>query len=213
MAATDTKKLVLVAVDLQRDFALRGGKHFRYRPSVLFLIETLFPFFEGRGIAEIVSDYQQPRPGDSDECCVPGTAGYESIVPRGIVRAQWVKCMNSPIWIRERLGGKLGLPYQNPVLFDAWLSTCVGKPSKVIPVVVGLTIDCCVLCVLQELSWRGYKPLVLEEGVDHYTGRSEDKEAVLKCVASNWANVVPWKGLQRMLELQSPPVDRACSIG
>ena len=31
-------------------------------------------------MAEIISDYRQPRPGDSRSCCVPGEVGFDSVI-------------------------------------------------------------------------------------------------------------------------------------
>ena len=95
-----------LSVDLQNDFAVEGGKHYSPKPSIAFLKETLFPFLKNKSIkiSEIVSDYRQPRPGDLDESCVPDTWGYESVVPKELVKARWIKCMNSPIWVRDNIG-------------------------------------------------------------------------------------------------------------
>ena len=193
-----------LSVDLQNDFATKGGRHYTPKASISFLRETLFPSLGGRGIQinEIISDYRQPRPGDKDESCVPGTWGHESIVPRELVKSRWLKCMNSPIWIRGGIGDPdkdLGLPYQDPKGFSEWISENLGMPGETTPIVFGLTIDCCVLSTLQELSWRVYYPSVLYEAVDHYSGRSEDKEMVLKSTATNWAKIIHWKDLEEKL--------------
>ena len=132
------KPVRLLGIDLQNDFASEGGKHYTPKPSVTFLQSTLFPYLEGRHIkiCEIISDYRQPRPGDSGEGCIPGTRGYESIIPRELVKSQWVKCMNSPLWIRENGGDPdkaPGLPYQDPQKFGAWLKNNLGEPSAVQP--------------------------------------------------------------------------------
>lgn len=198
------KNFLFLSVDLQNDFTTEGGKHYTLKASVSFLKEILFPFLRDRSIkiSEVISDYRQPRPGDKDESCVPGAWGYESIVPRDLAKAQWIKCMNSPIWTRENIGDpnkKPGLPYQDPEKFGRWLEDNVGEPGEVAPVVFGLTIDCCVLSTLQELSWRGYYPKVLKDGVDHYSGKAEDKEMVLKLVVSNWAEIVSWHELKEKL--------------
>ncbi len=190
-----------LSVDLQNDFASEGGSHYKIRPSINFDKEVLFPFLKGKNIqvSEIISDYRQPRPGDRDESCVPGTWGYESIVPKEIVKSQWIKCMNSPIWIRENIGDTnktAGLPYQDTKAFGEWLDKNIGKPGESIPVLFGLTIDCCVLSALQELSWRGYEPVVLKDAVDHYKGTEDAKEAVLKTPINNWAEVITWDELK-----------------
>lgn len=193
-----------LSVDLQNDFALESGKHYTPRASIKFLQGTLFPFLKEHRIkiSEIISDYRQPRPGDRDESCVPGTWGYESIVPKEFVKSRWIKCMNSPIWTRENIGNPnktAGLPHETPNEFGEWLNKNVGERGKIQPVVFGLTIDCCVLSTLQELSWRGYYPMVLKDGVDHYDGKPEDKEMALTAVVSNWAKIINWEELKESL--------------
>ena len=132
-------KYQFLSIDIQNDFATEGGKHYKIRPSIQFDKGILFPFLKEKGIKinEIVSDYRQPRPGDRDESCVPGTWGYESIVPRELVKAQWIKCMNSPIWTRENIGNpdkKAGLPYQDTKAFGDWLEANLGKPEEITPI-------------------------------------------------------------------------------
>ena len=194
-----------IAVDIQNEFASKGGKFYSYKPSVEFLQKSLFPFFNKYKIKlnEVVSDYRQPRRGDSGDGCYPGDWGYESLIPKELVKATWVKSMNSPIWIREGGGdsGKVpGEPYPDSKKFGEWLNTNLGGPDDVIPVVFGLTIDCCVLSMIQELKWRGYKPLVLKEAVDHASGKIEDRDIVLeKTAISWWAEVVEWEDLKNDL--------------
>ena len=195
------KKFSFIAVDLQNDFTSEGGKHLKVkRPSIDFLKNNVFPFFARKNIKvnEIVSDYRAPRPGDRGVGCEPGTWGYESIVPSEIVKSQWIKCMNSPIWTRENIGNpdkEPGLPYQDTKAFGKWLEENVGKPEEVTPIVFGITIDCCVLSTLQELNWRGYYPKVIYEGTDHYDGTKESKDAVIKSTLTNRAEVVHWDEL------------------
>ena len=64
-----------LSVDLQNDFTAEGGKHYKIRPSINLDKEVLFPFLKEKGIkiSEIISDYRQPRLGDRDESCIPGT--------------------------------------------------------------------------------------------------------------------------------------------
>lgn len=198
------KQYSLIAVDLQNDFSTKGGKFYTPKPSISFLQEKLFPFIKQENIKinEIVSDYRQPRPGDRGDCCHPGGWGYESIVPKELVKSTWVKCMNSPVWVRENIGKsdkKPGLPYPDSDSFGKWLKENVGSFELVIPVVFGLTIDCCVLSTLQELSWRGYYPLVIKEGVDHSSGKIEDKDRVLESPIPNWADVIVWNELKNEL--------------
>lgn len=186
-----------ILVDLQNDFATKGGKFYSYKPSVSFLHETIFPFLKANKLKvnEIISDYRQPRPGDRGDCCHPGTWGYESLLPAELRKSLWVKCMNSPLWIREYIGKAdkvAGLPYQDTKAFGLWLEQNIGDPKDTVPVLMGLTIDCCVLSSLQELSWRGYSPTVIREAVDHATGEIVDRDKVLETPVSNWADVLNW---------------------
>lgn len=112
--------------------------------------------------------------------------------------------MNSPIWTRENIGEsnkEPGLPYEDPIAFGKWLDKVVGKPNDVEVVLIGLTIDCCVLCTSQELSMRGYKVYILEEGVDPYSGSQDEKEQILRGpVLNNWAKPIKWEGLKAKLD-------------
>lgn len=198
-------KYKIIAVDFQNDFATKRGKYYSLKPSVEFLKKAFFPFLQKNNIkiSEIISDYRPSRPGDRGDCCHPGEWGYQSIIPRKFVESAWVKCMNSPIWIRENIGQKdkkPGLPYQDPKRFIQWLKSNIGKSGEVKPVLIGLTIDCCVLSTLQELSWQGYYPLVLREGVDHSSGKIADREQMFKSPIPNWGEVIDWNELQKLLK-------------
>lgn len=197
-------KYEFISVDLQNDFASEGGRHYRSRPSVHFLTGDVFTYLKERSIkiSEITSDYRAPRPGYSGKGCEPGTWGYESIVPREIVKSVWIKSQNSPLWSRDNIGipdKEPGWPKQDVAGFSAWLENNIGRPEDTTPVVFGLTVDCCVLSLLQELRWRGYSPLILEEGVDHYDGTAESKDMVLKSTARNWGKEISWKELKEKL--------------
>src|SRR3989344_290268 len=194
----------LIAIDLQNDFATEGGKHYKSRACIGFLKQELFPFLQENNlnINEIVSDYRQPRPGDRGVGCTPGEWSYESIVPEELVKSTWIKCMNSPLWTRDNAGiadVEPGLPRQDVEGFTNWLNENIGSPEDSTPVLFGLTADCCVLSTAQELNWRAYYPLILKEGVDHYSGKSEDTETVLKSPMSNWADVIEWNDLKGKL--------------
>jgi len=115
--------------------------------------------------------------------------------------------MNSPIWIRKNIGNphkQPGIPFQNPKKFTKWLNATIGNPKEVTQVVlIGLTIDCCVFCTAQELSWRGYNVSILREAVDVYSGNSKEKEIVLNGPSlSNWAKIISWKDLKEKLNIQ-----------
>lgn len=120
-------KIKIVSVDFQKDFTAKGGACYKPRPSVNFVKHTLIPYLEKKGtdVAEIISDYRQPRPGDRGNCCRPGEWGYESEIPKTLKEKRvWIKCMNSPIWIRNNIGDsrrKPGLPYQDSEKFTKWI--------------------------------------------------------------------------------------------
>lgn len=197
-------KYSFLAIDLQNDFVSKGGKNYSEKQSVAFLKKVLFPFIKkyGMTVSEIVADYRHPRPGKRKESCVPGEWGYESIVPSKIVRSKWVKGMNSPVWVRKNIGiadAKPGLPFSDPRKFLKWVKLNIGLPDKVRPILIGETIDCCVLAAAQELSWNGYAPMVLREAVDHASGKVRDRDKVLALVIKNWAEVIEWKDLKRLL--------------
>ncbi len=191
-------KCEFIPIDIQNEFATEGGKFYSPKPSIKFLNEVLFPYFKEYGIKtnEIISDYRQPRPGDSGDGCCPGEWGYKSLIPDDLRKSLWVKCMNSPIWIRENIGIKdkePGVPYPDSNAFEKWIKQNVGQPDEVRPVLFGLTIDCCVLSAIQEFRWRGYRPIVIREAVDHASGKEEDKSIVLeKTAISWWAEIVNW---------------------
>ena len=150
-----------ISIDFQNDFTSKNGLHFKPRPSVEFVKEILIPFLRKHKIkvAEIISDYRQPKPRSKRNTCVPGEWGYESGIPIDVkVGKNWIKCMNSPVWIRKNIGiaDKVpGLPYQDTDTFDKRLKKNIGEPKGNKEIILfGLTVDCCVLCTAQELSWR-----------------------------------------------------------
>jgi len=199
------KKYAFIAIDLQNDFGTEGGKFYSPKESKKFLKGIFFPFLSERNIKinEIISDYRQPRPGDRGDCCHPGEWGYQSIIPKELVKSEWIKCMNSPIWSRENIGLQdkaPGLPYQDITGFSKWLEANVGNPTEATPVLIGWTIDCCVLSTCQELSWRGYYPTILREGVDHSSGKIKDRNQILIDPVPNWGNVIEWENLQSLLD-------------
>ncbi len=196
-----------VCVDFQADFSSPSGVAYRPRPCIDFIKSELTPYFRQHDlkIAEIISDYRLPRPGDEFECCVPGTSGYESEIPKDIkYDPVWVKCMNSPVWTRENAGQAdrfPGLPYPNPPAFLEWLHRTIGRPDEVSAVVlIGLTMDCCVLCTGQELSYRAYPVRFLVEGVDTFSGDQAEKASILISPASNWGQPLNWGEFQKLAE-------------
>jgi nicotinamidase-related amidase len=187
-----------IAVDVQNEFASDGGKFYTPKPSIGFLNKILFPYLREHDIKinEIVSDYRQPRPGDGGDGCCPGAWGYESLIPDELRKSLWVKCMNSPIWIRDGIGNKdtiPGKPFPDSNAFGKWVEENLGTPDDVRPIIFGLTIDCCVLSTVQEFRWRGFEPIVIREAVDHTSGREDDKNIVLEKTAIRWwARVFDW---------------------
>ncbi len=200
-------KYKFVAVDIQNYFFFKKKNDVYIQKSLInFLNKELFPYFIKNKIKvdEIISDYRQPRPGDAGNLCHPGTWGYESAIPSKLRKSLWIKCMNSPIWIRDNIGDKNkkpGLPYPDSEKFGRWIKKNIGEPSKVIPVIFGLTIDCCVLSTIQEFRWRGYKPIVIIEAVGHADGSEKDKKVVLeKTAVSWWSNVMNWNKFKKLIK-------------
>lgn len=197
----------MISVDFQGEFVSSDGRWANPGKSVHFIEGTLIPFFREHQLRvfEIISDYRQPRPGDSGDGCYPGTPGYESKIPSDVKSGDiWVKCMNSPIWTRENIGkanAEPGLPYQDPDQFTEWLLRTVGQPDSLDFVTLfGLTADWCLLCTAQELSWRGYAVKILEQGTDVVNGDEEYKRQLLtKSPLLNWASVISWCELKGIL--------------
>ncbi len=198
-------KTKIVCVDFQKEFTDEKGLCYRPRQSVGFIKNTLVPYLEERNIklAEIISDYRSPRPGDRGNYCRPGTWGYESEIPQCVKDNDiWIKCMNSPIWVRDYIGiadKQCGLPFQDPKKFNDWIKKVIGEPYDTQILLVGLTLDCCVLCTAQELSFRGYKVKILKEAVDVYSGFQTEKEALFKVPLQNWAEGISWQEAQGIL--------------
>ena len=198
------QSFAMISVDFQKDFTSPQGACYVPGPSVDFLKGTLLPFLERQGveISEIVSDYRQPRPGDPRDCCRPGEEGYESEIPDSRKRRPvWLKCMNSPVWVRENIGepGKEpGIPYPDADGFSDWLERGIGKPGMI--VLIGLTLDRCVLCTAQELSFRGYEVRILKEATDTASGSPEKKEHLLaNPPLTYWAEGITWEELRDIM--------------
>ena len=190
----------IISVDFQKDFTAAWGACYQPRPCVEFIQKIVIPHCRKQGIrlAEIISDYRQPRPGDPFAHCEPGTPGYESELPAAVKHPQvWVKCMHSPGWVRENGGVAAkspGTPYSDPTGFTNWLAAVVGPPEHNNPLVlIGLTLDCCILCTAQELFFRGYRVEVLMEAVDTYSGRQGEKESFFITPLANWGRPISWQ--------------------
>ncbi|MBN2003623.1 MAG: hypothetical protein JXA21_09730 [Anaerolineae bacterium] len=112
--------------------------------------------------------------------------------------------MNSPVWVRENGGQKdeiAGLPYPDPAAFSEWLHRTVGRPEEVSAVVlIALTLDCCVMCTGQALSFRAYPVKFLIEGVDTYSGDPAEKASLLKVPLANWGEALNWDQFKEMIE-------------
>jgi nicotinamidase-related amidase len=106
----------------------------------------------------------------------------------------WVKAETSPSWIREG-GGKPaavpGEPYPAPHDFSEWLATTVGPPTQAQEIVlIGLMLEICVLCTLQELRYRGYQARVLFKGVDTYAGAEKQKRLLFETLFPFWGQPI-----------------------
>lgn len=198
-------KYEFIAVDIQNEFATEGGKFYTYKPSITFLKENIFPYLKEKNIKinEIVSDYRQPRPGDYGEGCIPGEWGYESVMPKDLQKSFWVKCMNSPIWIRKNIGNKNkkpGLPFADSKAFGKWIKKNIGVIEDTTPVIFGLTIECCVLSTVQEFRWRGFKPIIIREAVDTENGIIEDRDIILEKTALRWwGKTMNWEDFKKFI--------------
>ena len=196
-------KFQFIAVDLQYDFTRPDGAGYSPRPCVDFIKSTLLPALRERGITvrEIISDYRQPRPGDPRVLCIPGEWGYTSEIP---IEAKapdvWIKSMNSPSWTREGAGipeMDPGSPRPDPEGLSRWLMENIGSPRQTEAVLFGLTLDRCILCTAQELTFRGYKVHILMEGTDTRSGDREEKEYLLNNPPIiYWATAIDWNSLK-----------------
>lgn len=198
-----------ICVDFQKDFSDEKGKWFNRGKSVEFIKKELTNFFRTNNIKvnEIISDYRLPRPRKTEEGCVPGTFGYESDIPNDIKNCNiWIKCMNSPIWVRENIGDKTkqpGMPYQNPEKFNKWLKGNIGNSEDVdLVILFGLTMDCCVLCTAQELNFRGYNVKILYEAVDSMDATNEKykKQLAEKSPILTWAKFITFEELKELIK-------------
>lgn len=209
-------KYSFLAVDYQKEFCNPIGRFYKERPCHSFIEKSLIPFLyqhpEAK-VAEIISDYRLPRPSETVAYCIPGTEGYQSAIPVEVkLDNVWIKAMNSPDWVRENGGSSLETaePYHDLDAFKHWLYETIGKPNSHLQVVVlGLTLDCCVLCTLQQLYFLGYQALFLWEGVDVYDPSAikkfikpeiNYKEALLATTHGMFAKSIRWADLKPRLE-------------
>ena len=172
----------LLSVDFQGDFAREEGVNFNKGHSINFVEKTLFPFLRKQNIkvAEIVSDYRLPRGKSKNESCVPGTKGFESLIPQDLKKGSpWIKCMHNPTWIREGIGIANAIPgnlYQDPDSFNQWILKNITRRKVVL---FGLTADCCILQTASELYFRGYEVFVIYEATDPMNERLAFKDEIM----------------------------------
>lgn len=182
---------------MQNDFCSEGGICYRQHDSVKFVTESILPelFKHGIKTSEILSDYRQPRLLDNYELCIPGTWGYNSIIDKKyIYGTPWVKAHNSPVWVREN-----NSIVQNPWKFNNWLEKqSINQETSAY--IFGISIDCCILCVAQELYFRGIQPYIILEGVDVYSGDSNQKKLFLQTYFwKNWMKIIKWSKVKEVL--------------
>lgn len=196
------KTIKFISVDFQKEFSSKQGKYFEQRECIDFVKHIFTPHLKSNQvkIAEIVSDYRFPHPHHSEEACIPSTLGFESDIPIAIKYSNiWVKGMHSPIWIRNNGGIPdvlPGVPQPKPELFSEWLISLLGPAHPDLEVVlIGLTLDCCILCTAQELAFRGYRVKFLVEGVDTYSGNLNEKFQLLNTLLPFWGEPITWHEL------------------
>ena len=179
--------LNILCVDFQNDFCTEGGVGYQPRDCHSFIHNELIEELRKRNykITEIISDYRLPVANHKRELCIPGEWGYESQIPKDVKHSEsWIKCRHNPIWIRENGGIADQVPgagYPEAERFSQWLDKQFGKPgtqNKII--LIGLVLDCCVMCTGQELSFRGYDVRYLVESVDCFSGSFDEKQRLLR---------------------------------
>ena len=192
----------LLSVDLQHEFASPGGGLYRPRGCVPFLTELVFPTARARQwrVHEIVSDYRVPAKPSTQWHCGPGRWAGESLVPRDLLASEpWIKATPSPAWTRSGAGDEHAEPgpaEPDPNGFAEWLIQAIGRPDpERTVVVVGLMLGVCVLSTLQELTFRGYRPSVLVEGVDTHSGDEVEKQQLMNSLFPFWGTPVHWQQL------------------
>lgn len=198
----------VISVDFQRDFVSEGGQHLQNQPCIPFIKKVFVPFVRQHGyrIAEIISDYRLTPPQTGESVCVPGEWGYESEIPSDIKGSPvWVKAETNPSWIRSGGGSPASeprKPYPDPTAFSEWLSATIGPPDEDNPVLlIGLALEICVLCTMQELKFRGYSVRILFEGVDTYSGELQQKQHFLETLFPYWGQTVRWEDFQQQLSI------------
>lgn len=199
----------IISVDFQKDFTAKDGFAYKPRASVDFIKNILIPFLKQNNIkiAEIISDYREILLSNRGFFCQPGTIGYESeISDEAKLKNVLIKCQHSPVWTRENIGiadKNPGKPYPDPEKFGKWLKSAVGEPQEnSFIILIGLTVNCCVLSLAQELFFRGYAVKILEEATDDYLGSLENKKNALGLIGANhWAETINYDDFKKLFNL------------
>jgi nicotinamidase-related amidase len=98
---------------------------------------------------------------------------------------------------KEQLPGQ---PYPAPEDFSAWLEGVIGTPATSQEIIlIGLVLEVCALCTLQELKLRGYQVKVLFEGVDTYSGSVEQKQLLFGTLFPFWGQGVSWAQMKEVI--------------
>jgi hypothetical protein len=208
------QKTIMVAVDIQDEITQPSGKMYNpARKSWKFLREVLFPFCLAHNtlIRDLVSDYRLPRTGDEFHACDPASKGFRSSIHPSILHPRkWVKSMNLCVWTRlnagmEEMDTSPFEPHPDVIGFERWAHRVLGKPGENTIVLIGYTLECCVLATAMWLSHMGYVVRILEEGVDTNSGTLESKAAIFQYVLgeNGWAEPISWEELQPILDEQS----------
>lgn len=175
-------KFDYICIDFQSDFVDIDGKNYIKGASVDFIKNTLFPLFTQNDIkvSEILSDYRLPRGKSKNQSCVPGTKGYESLLPNNLRKGNpWIKCMHNPLWVRDNIGvanAPVGNLYQNPQAFNEWVEQNIFHQDVIL---FGETAECCLLQTASELYFRGFNVYYIYEATDPMNERLEYKDNIL----------------------------------
>lgn len=196
--------LSILSVDFQNDFCTEGGVGYQPRDCHSFICNDLVEKLreEKLKISEIISDYRMPVANHKQTLCVPGEPGFKSRIPQDVKSFQpWIKCRHNPTWIRENGGIADKAPgpgHPDPERFSYWLEKQFGPPDPDNEIIlIGLVLDCCVMCTGQELSFRGYQVRYLNEGVDCFSGSVIEKQALLdRYKTFGWGERISWNELQ-----------------
>jgi nicotinamidase-related amidase len=205
---------IIVSVDVQDEIIEPWGKMYNpNRTSWMFLQKVLFPYCRAHGILirDLVSDYREPRPADPFHACDPTGQGFRSSIPQDILHPRkWVKSQNLCVFTRVDAGRVEEIdtdPYEPHIDtqgFERWARRVMGVPRGNVIVLIGYTLECCVLATALWLNHIGYSVRILEEGTDTNTGTAESKAAIFRYVLgeNGWAEPISWGELQLLLEEQ-----------